>query len=246
MRKIIFGSFMILAQTFLSASASEVVGYYSNGSIKDSLDYQREVPFIHKLFKARKRLYSSEEMFQVIKDMDNFIASQNGEKETIQLGDLSHQKGGKATGHGSHQNGLDADFVYLTNNRKLQSINAGYWEEEFVNNNKLTANFDLKRNIELFNFLSNKTPTARIFVDEVVKKEICRYLTVTGERNQVSMQNMLRKLRVENLHKTHFHLRLYCPVGDSNCTPQSEPPKGDGCDLFQMNVLDKSFKEKSC
>lgn len=238
----------IVCSSFISFSifSSEAVGYYSKGSIKNSLDYQRETPFVHKLFKARNRLYSTEEMFRVMVDMENFLRTLPGEKETIQLGDLSHQSGGKATGHGSHQNGLDADFVYLTVNQKLQSTSATYWEEEFVVGKKLTANFDLQRNIKLFEFLSNQTPTARIFVDEVVKKEICSYLTKTGERSLPSMQVMLQKLRVEDLHKTHYHLRLYCPAGDVNCTPQSEPPKGDGCDLFQMNVLDRSVKEQSC
>lgn len=238
--------FFLIAIFSYSSFASSAVGYYSNGSIKDSLDYQRETPFVHKLFKARNRLFSTEEMFRVIADMDSFMGTLTGDKEVIQLGDLSHQKGGKATGHGSHQNGLDADFVYLTINHKLQSPSATYWEEEFVVGKKITTNFDLERNIKLFEFLANKTPTARIFVDEVVKKAICQRLTSTGERSLTSMQIMLRKLRVEDLHKTHFHLRLYCPAKDTSCTPQSEPPKGDGCDLFQMNVLDRSYQEKSC
>lgn len=244
----IIKSVIFCALMFSSASlyASSAIGYYSKGSIKDSLDYQREVPFVHKLFKARQRLFSTEEMFQVINDMDFFLGTAPDEKEIIQLGDLSHEKGGKASGHGSHQNGLDADFVYLTINRKLQSTSATYWEEEFVTGNKLTENFDLKRNIKLFEFLATKTATARIFVDLVVKKEICQYLARTGESDQVSMQIMLRKLRVEDLHKTHFHLRLYCPQKDNNCTPQSEPPIGDGCDLFQMEILDRSYKEQSC
>ncbi len=239
----IYALAILISPTIHSSSA---IGYYSNGSIKDSLEYSRETPFVHKLFKARMRLYSTEEMFRTIQDMDDFLSKDINGKESIQLGDLSNMNGGKASGHGSHQNGLDADFVYLTNDRKLQSSTASYWEEEFVVGNKISPNFDLVRNISLFQFLANKTPAARIFVDEVIKREICSFLSKSGEINLASMQIMLRKLRVENLHKTHYHLRLYCPMGDTSCVPQSEPPIGDGCDSFQMNVLDKIVKEKSC
>lgn len=238
---------LILALIFeFQVLASEVIGFYSNGSIRKSLDYRRETPFVHKLFMARNRHFSSVEMFQVLRDMDQFMQSSIGENELIQLGDLSNQLGGKAPGHGSHQNGLDADFVYLTKNKRLQSPSASYWDEEFVVGNKLSSNFDMRRNILLFEFLANKTPSTRIFVDLVIKQEICRYLENSGEKNLPSMQVMLRKLRIENLHKTHYHLRLACPVGSSTCTPQSEPPKGDGCDAFQMQVLEQAYKESSC
>ena len=30
-------------------------------------------------------------------------------------------------------------------------------------------------------------------------------------------------------HDDHFHVRLNCPAGETNCVSQAPPPEGDGC-----------------
>jgi len=247
MKKITYSILSLLfIQISNSVFAGEAIGYYSSGSLKDGLSFEREAPFIHKLFKARNRLYATDDFFEVVKQIDQVVQSFDSVGEKIQIGDFSNLKGGKATGHASHQNGIEADFVYLTVNRRLQSPSATYWEEEFVSGNKLTANFDLPRNVQLFEFLANDIPTSRIFVDAVVKREVCRYVETKGIKNQARIQNMLRRLRIEDLHKTHYHLRLFCPVSDTSCKPQSEPPMGDGCDAFSQLVIENSERVPSC
>ncbi len=247
MKKVKLSLLSMIALLLVNNSiAGEAVGYYSSGSLKDGLSYEREAPFIHKLFKARNRLYSTDDFFEVVKLIDQVVQGLDTVGEKIQIGDLSNLKGGKATGHASHQNGIEADFVYLTVNRRLQSPSATYWEEEFVNGNKLSPNFDLPRNVQLFEFLANDIPTSRIFVDAVVKREVCHYVESKGIKGQARIQNMLRRLRIEDLHKTHYHLRLFCPASDTSCKPQSEPPMGDGCDAFSQLVIEKSERVPSC
>ncbi len=232
MKKILSLIFIFCIKNIL---ASESLGFYSSGSLKNAKSYSSEAGFVHKLFLQRGRFFSHNETFTVLRDMDQFIQASN-EKETLQVGDFSMEKGGMAQGHKSHQNGLDVDIVYLTKNKKLQNPNAAYWEEEFVVNNKLTPNFDIERNYELFNFIVQNAPVTRIFVDKAVKKSMCELAIKRGQLNDQNIIRMLSLLVIENLHKTHFHLRLSCPSQDKKCTPQSLPSMDSGCDFLNIEI----------
>jgi penicillin-insensitive murein endopeptidase len=61
----------------------------------------------------------------------------------------------------------------------------------------------------------------RIFVNGAIKKALCR--EAKGDRS------WLAKIRPWYGHDYHFHVRITCPPGDSACTPQSPPPKSEGC-----------------
>jgi penicillin-insensitive murein endopeptidase len=215
--------------------ASESIGFYSSGSLKDAKSFSSEANFIHKLFLQRGRFYSHDEIFIVLRDMEQFLQA-SSEKEKLQVGDFSMEKGGTAPGHKSHQNGLDVDIVYLTKNKKLQNPNAAYWEEEFVANDKVTSNFDSDRNYDLFSFLVQNAPVTRIFVDKAVKVSMCAIAKKRGQINDQNTIRMLSLLVIENLHKTHFHLRLSCPSQDKKCTPQSLPSLDSGCDFFSLEI----------
>jgi penicillin-insensitive murein endopeptidase len=220
-------SFLTLNTTNLNAS--EVIGYYSKGSLKDGESILDKGIKIHKLFLARKKFYTSDQMNDVISDMADFVRQEYPDAETLQLGDLSAVKGGSAQGHGSHQNGLDADLVYLTKNNKLQSPAANFWQEEFVKSGKITSNFHAERNLELFKYLVMNHPVQRIFVDKIIKRTLCQYVTANKLTKDVTIQETLRRLRPEPLHGNHFHMRLRCPTTDYKCVKQAEVPKGNGC-----------------
>jgi penicillin-insensitive murein endopeptidase len=111
----------------------------------------------------------------------------------------------------------------------LQSQNAAYWEEEFVIRGKLSANFNAERNLMLFKHLFATHPVERIFVDDVIKKKLCSYAKANKLFNDTEIKETLRRLRVEKLHSTHFHLRLKCPEADYTCKAQSAVPAGTGC-----------------
>ena len=223
---------LILTVVFLHStllSASEAIGYYSDGKLKDGESILDRGVSIHKLFMARQRFFATHEMQNVISDAADFVRQEFPSSEVLQVGDLANKNGGACKEHGSHQNGLDADIVYLTKNGKLQSQNAPYWEEEFVINGKISSNLYIERNFSLFKFLVNTKPVERIFVDEVIKKQFCEYAKKSGLLNDPESVETLRRLRVEKLHTTHFHMRLRCPVGDYSCKAQAEVPEGSGC-----------------
>lgn len=228
MKTLSFMLICILLQSHMAA-ATEALGYYSNGKLKDSESIIERGTPIRKLFLGRKRFYGTTEIQNVISDAADFVRQTYPQSEMLQVGDIANKNGGLAEGHGSHQNGLDVDIVYLTNNGKLQSQNAAYWEEDFVIKGKLSTNFNVERNLMLFKHLFATQPVDRIFVDEVIKNKFCAYAASKKLLADNEVKETLRRLRVEKLHTTHFHMRLKCPTADYACTAQASVPAGTGC-----------------
>lgn len=227
-----FLSRMILALAVLLSTpifASEAIGYYSSGKLKDADSIIDRGTHIHKLFMQRGRFYGTDTMFDTISDAADFVRNRYPDAEMLQVGDIANKAGGALKEHGSHQNGLDADIVYLTKNKKLQSQTAPFWQEEFVKNGVVTANLDIERNLELFKYLVHNQPVERIFIDAAIKKVFCSYAKKNNLLNDKETVETLRRLRIEALHTNHFHMRLVCPKTDTACKAQAAVPAGTGC-----------------
>jgi len=230
MLKFIFTiAFIFIFIIFFNVHASESIGYYSNGSLKDSESILERGVRIHKLFLSRKRFYGNVSLVDTLSDTADFIRQELPNSQLMQVGDLANKTGGRCQEHASHQNGLDVDIVYLTKNRNLQSQDAPYWEEDFVKNGIVSKNLDLEKNFTLFKFLIKSHPVSRIFVDEAIKKQFCNFAKKYQHLSDPESIETLRRLRIEKLHSTHFHLRLKCPATDGACVPQAEVPPGTGC-----------------
>jgi penicillin-insensitive murein endopeptidase len=61
----------------------------------------------------------------------------------------------------------------------------------------------------------------RIFVNAAIKKALCR--EAKGDRS------WLHKVRPMYGHDYHFHIRIKCPPGASECDSQPDPNEGEGC-----------------
>src|SRR5580693_1493905 len=61
----------------------------------------------------------------------------------------------------------------------------------------------------------------RIFVNAAIKKALCR--EARGDRSWLS------KIRPWWGHDYHFHIRMKCPSGSSECESQPEPTDGEAC-----------------
>lgn len=216
---------LLTTQTF----ASEAIGYYSSGKIKGAASIIERGTPIHKLFMQRGRFFGTDQIQDTISDAADWLRNEYPDAEMLQVGDIANKNGGALAEHGSHQNGLDADIVYLTKNKKLQSQNAPYWQEEFVKRGVVSSNMDIPRNLELFKYLVHNHPVERIFVDGAIKKVFCSYAKKNNLLSDIETKETLRRLRVEKLHSTHFHMRLTCPKTDTSCRAQVAVPKGSGC-----------------
>ena len=63
----------------------------------------------------------------------------------------------------------------------------------------------------------------RIFVHPAIKKAICEAAPKEGDRAWV------HKIRAYWGHNDHFHVRIACPSGSTNCEHQPPLPVDDGC-----------------
>lgn len=64
---------LIVQSGFAVVSASEAIGYYSDGKLKDGESIIEKGTLIHKLFLSRKRFYGTVEMQTVIIDVVDFV-----------------------------------------------------------------------------------------------------------------------------------------------------------------------------
>lgn len=142
------------------------------------------------------------------------------------VGDMSQPRGGPmASGHASHQIGLDAD-IWLTPMPKRELT---YDEREKVSAVSMLAPDTLTVDPKKFSYrqfniirLTAKQPEVeRIFVNRAIKKALCEQ--ASGDRSWLS------KVRPWWGHDFHFHVRISCPSNSPTCKPQAEPPSGDGC-----------------
>lgn len=142
------------------------------------------------------------------------------------VGDMSQPRGGPmATGHASHQIGLDAD-IWLTPMPKRELT---YDERERVSAVSMLApdtltvdpNKFTNRQFNIIRLTAKQPEVERIFVNRAIKKALCEQ--ASGDRGWLS------KVRPWWGHDFHFHVRIACPSNSPTCKPQKEPPSGDGC-----------------
>lgn len=219
--------------------AGEVVGFYSQGELWDADSVLNHTPRFTKLFLNREKHYTSVEMRDVLQELADYTATQFQDSEVLQVGDLSQQGGGPIPRHVSHQNGIDADLVYLRVNRETQSPDEAEWAESFVEGSRVTDNFDLERNWKLLKHTVESYDVGRIFVDSAIKRKFCEYARHKNIMNDEDVVAFLRRLRPARYHDTHFHVRLKCPQGHPRCEEQHAPPQGHGCsesDLLSLST----------
>ena len=175
---------------------------------------------------SRNRYYGNPAMIQFVQDLGKTIADAGA---GILVGDIAQPRGGPLPyGHASHQIGLDADIWFWTDpdqlTRKLT--------DDERENLPLITMLDAKGHVnpDVFGdspILKLKSAAAhpnvqRIFVNPAIKYYLCNKLSKPEHV-------WLHKLRPWPGHDEHFHVRLTCPAGASNCTPQDPVAEGDGC-----------------
>lgn len=222
--------FSILSLQAISEDwVSEPVGYYSDGTLTNGVSLPESGPGYMKLFIPRNRGWGTQEMIDMIirssADMNNKFPGM----DRLQVGDISQKGGGDVSDlHSSHQNGQDVDLTYYRKNQIEQPPHqTNGFSESMVTNKRLSKNFDTARNWEFIKRLHENGEVQRIFVDPVIKKELCRFARLKNEL--IRHDDILRSLRVLENHADHMHVRLKCPPNARECISQEDPPAGAGC-----------------
>jgi penicillin-insensitive murein endopeptidase len=174
---------------------------------------------------SRNRNWGQPELIRTLEQLalDGRKVGWNG----LLVGDISQPRGGPMlTGHASHQIGLDAD-IWLT---PMPDRTLTRDERESISATSMLKGDSLyvdpkiwtKGQEAILRTAANYPQVERIFVHPGIKKKLCE--TVTGDRT------WLAKIRPYWGHNYHFHMRIKCPAGASNCKGQEGiNMNDDGC-----------------
>jgi len=147
------------------------------------------------------------------------------------VGDMAQPRGGPLPyGHASHQSGIDVD-IWLDLDTQANLPKAK--REDMALPSMLLADgrtldpkrFDA-RQVELLRWAATDPAVDRIFVNWAIKRALCDGADGAGDGDR----GWLRRLRPWYGHDDHFHVRLSCPPGSTECSAQAPLPPGLGCD----------------
>ena len=214
-----------------SAQDSMPIGSYARGCAAGLVELPETGPTWQAMRLSRHRNFGQPTMIQFLMDL-SATARDIGFGRGLYIGDISQPRGGPMTsGHASHQIGLDADIWMLPPRR----VNLSAKERESLSSipvrsadqRSVTANWTPAHRA-LMKAAASDPRVDRIFVAAAVKIEMCRTAKAKDKA-------WLQKIRPISGHETHFHVRLKCPPGATECQTQSptvaELSKGgNGCD----------------
>ena len=201
------------------------IGGHARGCQAGAVELPETGPTWQAMRLSRNRNWAQPVTVDFLQDLSRFAATQPG-WAGLYIGDLSQPRGGPMlTGHASHQSGLDADIWMLPPQRldlsreereNISSIRTDRQDGAYVNDDWTPQHMAILRAAAM------DPRVERIFVFPGAKVAMCD--AATGDRS------WLNKVRPWWGHNYHFHVRLACPPGASDCVAQAPVPPGDGCD----------------
>ncbi|NDW04148.1 penicillin-insensitive murein endopeptidase [Jiella pacifica] len=209
-----------------SAGAPQSIGFYSNGCMAGAAELRPDGPNWQVMRLSRNRRYGQPAAVGLIQRLAG-QAARAGIWPGLLVGDISQPRGGPmASGHASHQVGLDFD-VWL---RPMPSPRLTVEQRETYPFRSVLrkGTFSVDDRIwddnyrDLIRLASEQPEVQRVFVNPGIKKKLCE----TAGRDR----GWLSKVRPLYGHDEHFHVRLFCQPGSPGCKPQQAVGRGDGCD----------------
>ena len=171
---------------------------------------------------SRNRMWGNPALIRLIERLAKEAKAEDGWNGLL-VGDLSQPRGGPMlTGHASHQVGLDAD-IWLTpmpghtlSRKDRESLSA---TNVIIDNKTIDPKVWTDAHARLIKRAASFPEVARIFVHPPIKKALCGW--AKGNRS------WLGKVRPYYGHTYHFHIRMNCPAGSTDCKNQPAPhPNG--------------------
>jgi penicillin-insensitive murein DD-endopeptidase len=143
----------------------------------------------------------------------------------LTVGELSQREGGDIHGHSSHENGRDVDlgFYYVDEDglpyEPTRLVDVRRDKTARVDGKTLT--FDVARNWKVVEtLLEDDSDLNIILVNTRIRRWLLDHARETGVSNELRHRASV-VLRVpkrgEHPHLNHFHTRIFCPEGDSQC-----------------------------
>lgn len=219
---------------------SESIGTYNNGCLAGAEPLPLAGDGYQVMRSQRGRFYGHESMIRFLHDLSKSVHQL--ELGQLLVGDIAMPRGGRfSSGHASHQTGLDADIWLKLGERPLNEtelIDVQPLPMVHIKQYKINKKNWSDKQALMVQLAAADKRVARIFVHPVIKEQLCQ--------REWTDRAWLQKVRPWWGHYYHFHVRLHCPDGDSNCKAQKSPPPGDGCgaELASWKPKPKAKKEK--
>ncbi|WP_439542403.1 penicillin-insensitive murein endopeptidase [Hyphomicrobium sp.] len=203
---------------------ARAVGWYAKGCLSGGKALAVDGPGWQVMRLARNRNWGHPDLVALLERLAKESTAAK-EWSGLLVGDMSQPRGGPMTsGHASHQVGLDAD-IWLT---PMPDRTLTRREREDMSAVSMLANagaVDPKvwgdGQVKLIKRAASYTSVERILVHPALKKALCE---AAGKD-----RHWLNKVRPYFGHFYHFHVRIGCPSGSTNCQAQPPVPDGDGC-----------------
>jgi penicillin-insensitive murein endopeptidase len=224
-----------------TSGAPRAIGDYSRGCVSGARALPPDGNGYQVMHPGRLRYFGHPSLVGFVQDLGKAVAK--ARLGVLLVGDLSQPRGGRATGgHASHQSGLDVD-VWFWHPKKAERVALSNTDRETL---KARSILDGQREsiheawkTKVAGALERAASDARverIFVHPWIKRELCADATPPPA--------WLRKIRPWYGHDDHFHVRLACPEGSAECTPQAPVPEGDGCHELDYWLSDEAKAER--
>jgi penicillin-insensitive murein endopeptidase len=204
---------------------ARAVGWYAKGCLAGGKALEVNGPGWQVMRLSRNRNWAHPDLVALIERLARETTAAK-EWPGLLVGDMSQPRGGPMTsGHKSHQVGLDAD-IWLTpmpdrvlTRREREDMSA-------VSMLRNAGEVDPKvwgdGQVKLIKRAASYPAVERILIHPALKKALCEAAGTD--------RGWLAKVRPFYSHYYHFHIRIGCPRGSTNCRSQVAVPGGDGCD----------------
>ncbi len=205
-----------------AAGAARAIGWYANGCIRGATALALEGPGWRVLRPQRNRYWGHPELIATLRVLGQRVRAATG--KAMLVADIAQPRGGPASGHASHQIGLDADirFQLVPDGPLDPALRDEGTELSVVADGKEIdrARWSAEQ-VALLRIAAELPRVDRIFVNPVIKRELCQ--TAQGDRR------WLAKVVPWYGHDGHMHVRLKCPADSPDCRPQDPLSADDGC-----------------
>jgi penicillin-insensitive murein DD-endopeptidase len=213
-----------------SAQPTKVIGSYAKGCIAGAVQMPINGDTWQVMRLSRNRNWGHPDLVALLKRL-SVKAHKDAGWPGILVGDIGQPRGGPAlSGHASHQIGLDADIWltpmpdHLLSREEREEMSAVMMVRE--DRRDIDPKVFTPGHVLVLRDAAQEPSVQRIFVNAAIKKALCR--DAKGDRS------WLRKIRPWWGHDYHFHMRMACPPGSSECQGQSPQEGGEGCSASDL------------
>ena len=205
-------------------TAAQAIGSYARGCMAGAVPLPVSGETWQVMRLSRNRNWGHPNMIEALKRIAGRAPTVGW--RGLLVGDIAQPRGGPmVSGHASHQTGLDADiwFVPMPEHKLSQTDREKMSATSIVaaDGNDVRPTIWSRAYVGILKLTAEDPDVERVLVNPAIKKALCR--EVGNDRGWLS------KIRPWYGHGDHFHVRIKCPSGDSECKPQTPPPPSDEC-----------------